>query len=647
VVEANAVQVVSMDVGGDSSKPDFAFVEADTADSEDDPFKASRALALAQKGKRQKLREDGIAAFCIKNQLRSTVASFEQDNFSLVVETSLATKEPGLSFGSTRCRGKLCDFCGLSDTALGTNLVRVPDETEWDELIKYAMRSRRTHLIADLRGDGDAMTSRKKKIIKVTIRVGDDLVSDEQDEEYFTDIKDGGMLEFLPRNPDGFQDELLFRYESGLPVVSGSMTAHESCAIAAHSARKIQVVERFKEHQAIVAEREAGIRCGRTLEIGMDDAGRSYWHFHADPESLFVAQTGADTQGDMQWQKYSDPEAICSVIVSLGKDPLAQELMNTFPKAEALIHTRSWPELLLRRHFRLDAPDGDTDSKEPTSESEDVSIFLSLSFSRLYRSIRLLTSLHFRRADLQLYEEGEHVLVESKGSKMLWDAKIVGVAKTVESHSKATYRVTYIGWSSRFDDWVEADRVVEQNENNRKVQEEMWHKTMSGTDILPPEIEALEAKAFLNARDRVRGHVQLPDFLQIARTPPMASSNDRIFATMKAASLAIEAALPTGSVDNTEKGPWSPNLASQWRLKVLQSEGPWDLMRCVLLLEENISEEWIRPEMGNLRACLPGRMKALEEASSSSLAMRILLLDRAILYKNVDKKRFKTGKAKK
>lgn len=237
--------------------------------------------------------------------------------------------------------------------------------------------------------------------------------------------------------------------------------------------------------------------------------------------------------------------------------------------------------------------------------------------------------------------------MESKGEKMLWDAKIVGVAKADETTKKTAYRVSYIGWSSRFDDWVEADRVVEPNENNRTVQEEMWNDAMSARDSVPPALEFLEAKSFFNARDRVRGYTLLPNFVQVARTRPHASSNEKIFATMKAASLAIEAALPIGCVDNTEKGPWSPSLASQWRLKVLQSEGPWDLMRCVLLLEESISEEWIRPEMGNLRACLPGRMKALEEATSSSLAMRILLLDRALVYQTVDKKKFKSSKSKK
>ncbi len=245
---------------------------------------------------------------------------------------------------------------------------------------------------------------------------------------------------------------------------------------------------------------------------------------------------------------------------------------------------------------------------------------------------------------MQLYDEGECVLVESKGGNMLWDAQIVGIAKN-ESKDVA-YRVRYKGWSSRFDEWVSAKRVVDPNEHNRNVQEEMMRDAIRERKGLPSTLENLEAKSFLLSKDRLRGPVPLPDFHRVSHVAPHASSNQRTFAAMKAALLAIEAALPVGSVDNTAKGPWRPDLADQWRFKVVQSEGPWDLMRCVLVLEEAISEDWIRPDMGQLRAGLPLRAKALEEASPSSLAIRILLLDRSLAYKYVDKKRFKPSKKK-
>jgi hypothetical protein len=118
--------------------------------------------------------------------------------------------------------------------------------------------------------------SRNKKLMKLSIRVGDELVLEEQDKLFFDQVPDGGMLEFLPRNPVGFQDELVFQYTSGLPFVTGSLSAHECCAVAAHNSRKVNVVQKSKERQAELAERQGGNSCGRTLEIGKDVAGRSY-----------------------------------------------------------------------------------------------------------------------------------------------------------------------------------------------------------------------------------------------------------------------------------------------------------------------------------------------------------------------------------
>jgi hypothetical protein len=373
VVEARAVEVVAIET--DQGETDVAFVEANTLNPEEDECKTSRALALIEKARRQKSREDGIAAFCIKNELRSTVASFEEDNVSQTVESTLAPKAPGLSFAQTRCRGSVCNFCGLSDTALGTALMRVPNDKEWEELIQHATRVRRTHLVADLRNIEKTIPSSKgrgKQVMKVTVRIGDDLISDEPDDEYFTDVTDGGMLEFVPRNADGFVDELLFRYEFGLPFVTGSMNAHESCAIAAHNARKVKVVEKFKERQAFVAEREAGIKCGRTLELGSDSAGRSYWHFNGDLDSLYICQPMPGQNS--KWQKFSDPEAIASVIVSLGKDPLVPELKMTFVKAASVIQDGTWSELLMKRRFKINVSKEEAEEKSQDSSDTDMEI---------------------------------------------------------------------------------------------------------------------------------------------------------------------------------------------------------------------------------------------------------------------------------
>lgn len=628
VNDKNSIGTVATEVKGNSN---VAVVEAV---SEAELFKKARSSSLREKLKRQKAREDAIMSFVIKNQLKSTVASFVEDHVSQAIESALVSKQPGLSFGSTRCRGQICDLCGLSDTSLSSPLIRMPNNEEWDKLIHHAERFRRTHLVADLRDNCAEPFAPKirtnRKIIKLIVRVGDELISDEPDNKLYTQIKEGGMIEFLPRNSDGFQDELLFRYNAGLPFISGSMTAHEVCACAQHSARKNRVIEEYKEKQAMSVEREAGMHCGRTLYIGTDNQGRSYWNFLNDPESLFICDY--DSAGNATWQRISEAESISSIIVylSLGKDVLVNVLRKIYSLSSAMIENKSWSEKLLKRHFKVKRLlDDDVESKVKDCEKEQEA---SQDNDRI-------------SDEEEPYEEGEQVLVESKCGTRLWDAKIIGVAKGNSDKPKdMSYRVSYKSWSSRFDEWVSGERVVEPSDNNIEVQKEMIEDEIYRRQCLPAELEDMVANSYFNSKDRARGCLPLPPFSQIMKTGFYCSDNDKTFCKMKAALLAIEAALPLGSVDHTKQ--WSPELASQWRLNCLHAKGPWDLMRCVIFLEDNIDEDWIEQDIGYIRQGLPLRMKALEEASPASIAIRVFLLDKSIKYNCVDKKRYKPKKKK-
>merc|ERR1711935_1166837 len=119
----------------------------------------------------------------------------------------------------------------------------------------------------------------------------------------------------------------------------------------------------------------------------------------------------------MGWQKYSEPETISSIIVSLSKDPVAQELKNAFPNSVKLIRNKAWSDLLMKRHFKVTSSNNDSlmdiDSKEHKNSNE--------------------VDAHHSSDDEELYEEGENVLVESVCGRRLWDARIVGVSKCKDS----------------------------------------------------------------------------------------------------------------------------------------------------------------------------------------------------------------------
>ena len=178
------------------------------------------------------------------------------------------------------------------------------------------------------------------------------------------------------------------------------------------------------------------------------------------------------------------------------------------------------------------------------------------------------------------------------------------------------------------------------------LQEEFFEDRALSRFGLPASLHFMNAIDYLEAPDRARGNAPLPDFGRIAFAGENASSNKKTFAAMKAALLAIEAALPEGCIDRRENGPWRPPVHTQWHYLVSRADGPATLMQCTILLEDTISDYWIKEDVGYIRSCIPARWKAVAEASPSSLAIRIILLDRSIQYGWIDKKRFSKRKKK-
>jgi len=241
--------------------------------------------------------------------------------------------------------------------------------------------------------------------------------------------------------------------------------------------------------------------------------------------------------------------------------------------------------------------------------------------------------------------------VESKSAQMMWDATVTGISRRFFGDRKIVqidaYRVQYTGWNSLYTEWVEPRRVVEPNENNRLLQTELLEERAASKCGLPSSLNLLAAKDFLRVSDRARGSAPLPDFARIAHVRNSESTSENTYACMKAAILAVEAALPVGSVDTTvDSGPWRPEIAQRWRSLVQNASGPAKLMQCVIFLEDLICEEWIKEDVGHLRTCLPARWKAIGEASPASLAIRIILLDRSVKYGLVDRRRYNRKKSK-
>lgn len=340
VVDAKAVEVVEeMDIDQDPQTE--AVATAVVTKPEEEKPEPIFSAAMKQKAMRQKASEESFSGYIIKSQMKATMAAFEEDCFSPSVDAYLTPEDPGLSFASLRCRRMTCCFCGLTDTALGAPLVRVPDEEEWELAIAHVARARHTNLVAELPAKSDLETP---KLISLSVKLEGEIVS--YAEPSNEELTDGGMLEFPPRSELGFQSDLAFRYATGLPFVTGSLSGHESCAVAVHCARRDRMIENYREKEADWIEKDAGMLCGRTLEIGRDSQGRSYWKFGSEPNALFVCEAGS-------WSRFAFPEDISSVMVGLKKDPVVKDLQRSFPEAKKLLRDGTWSNVILMKKFPL------------------------------------------------------------------------------------------------------------------------------------------------------------------------------------------------------------------------------------------------------------------------------------------------------
>ena len=349
--------------------------------SDDKDNKASEAQLLAkQKRKevftsmkeRQKARENGFMTSCIQASIKPAIASFEEDHVTQVIDSYLSrNKLDGVDLSSSQCRSITCDLCGLSDMALATPLVRVPNHQEWLERMTYSCSNHRSYLAAevgiaknfssqeiltsnnenDLKPDlktaeiEDIPNKDHSKLVIVTVRVDGDIVS-AKDHNLSLNSDEVEIMSFLPVNQKGFQRELNCRCNDDLPFTTGSLRAHECCALAAHKARIDRVIQDEKEESAASIDKLFGNSCGRTLSLGSDGNGKLYWKLESEPKSLFVS-----VQNDEHFRKFGAPETIASLIKGLGKHPLASVIRNAYPDAAKVLSDGTWSNLILKNAF--------------------------------------------------------------------------------------------------------------------------------------------------------------------------------------------------------------------------------------------------------------------------------------------------------
>ena len=152
-------------------------------------------------------------------------------------------------------------------------------------------------------------------------------------------------------------------------------------------------------------------------------------------------------------------------------------------------------------------------------------------------------------------------------------------------------------------------------------------------------LEEMFAYKFLNAKKRARSTpASNIEIFESAFTRPSASRDEKLLGLLKGAILLIEAALPRGSVGSSATVSWNTQAAALWRNLVKDAQWPGSLMKCVLLLEDAISPDWLHSQATQLYAAVPKQWRAMGEASLSAIALRVSVLDRCLKYQQKKKK---------
>lgn len=148
----------------------------------------------------------------------------------------------------------------------------------------------------------------------------------------------------------------------------------------------------------------------------------------------------------------------------------------------------------------------------------------------------------------------------------------------------------------------------------------------------PIKLCHLQAKRFLDAPNRAIKYSPLMNFSQIMNGTRVSTIDDETLGLLRCATLIVEAALPLGAVETGSEGSWKPEYSAYWRTMVMNATTPGDLMGCIVVLESVLSKDWIRPNAEHLLSCLPRPWMAINEATASSVALRLWVLDRGIKY---------------
>jgi hypothetical protein len=351
---------------------------------------------------------------------------------------------------------------------------------------------------------------------------------------------------------------------------------------------------------------------GRTQPLGTDTRGRIYWYFTQHTNLIGVQFPYRNKLSDSvqlprnhdEWMCYCTVPSIAQLVMYLIElcneqlDMLIHGVMLAFPEACALI--------------------------KPNSNFLDCS-YNSLTWTQLEITavksslLNSSTSNIFHQPHLKVNED---VLV--RAGELVWSATVKEI-RVCEPNDIA-YCIRYNQWNPSFDDWLSFEHFLLFSMVTCKAQRSLFQDRALPDLTRPPGLEfdlfKLVASDFIGKP--FRAQTSLPS--AIFKPVGIDNRNCQICSAL----LTISAALPAGSVT---PGCGQFILKSVYRIE--RASSAVELTELVLALEDSLNKTWLRPSWSTIRSCLPTRTYFLKYASLSQVSLLIWVLDRGIIYDQV------------
>jgi len=262
-----------------------------------------------------------------------------------------------------------------------------------------------------------------------------------------------------------------------------------------------------------------------------------------------------------------------------------------------------------------------------------------------------------------LYTAGSRVFILRKDK--WWEGRVTGVRSrhfpdSEDGNVAMQYKVRFIGWGTEYDTWVEESSLLSYNQGTRAMVQEQKQETEErerlegrgcGPDIVPEILKSLTAFKYYTLTGRHNTHTVGGVPLNYQPLPGHSSNNSDL-AVLKSAMLMVHAALPYGSIDESEErwgrgvpgmgsgvilptGYESSSFAAAWKYAVTSAADATQLMECQLMLEYGVRSSWFKTTGAKLMCCMPSRLYALRHPTLGMVATRLFCLDQAVKYDKV------------